>query len=396
MLKAENLTSSGLRPVDSPVPSGSAVPAFASGELLSRAPSPLKSPQSGEGPAEGVAPERGGEGRGSGSRLPLERVMRIHHLLQNKQFPNCPSLAREFEVVPRTIKRDIEFMKVRMRLPIGYDSKRYGYFYTEPVEHFPHFDVTEGELFSLVVAYKAVALFQRTPFKAPLETAFQKLAGQRHDHQFSLGSVDRMVSFRPFAPEESNGEALDLLTRAVQSGTAVEFIYRKLGGAAAARRQVHPYHLACIDSQWYLLAFDTARKAIRSFVLARLREAKLLDETFQVPKHFNPAEYLRGSFSAFKGKEDYEVVIDFDAWSADLIRERKWHVTQKVTEGADGGIRLQMRLNSIEEAERWVLSWGTHATVIGPAALCNRVHEVCAELSARYLRQLKEEAKRPV
>ncbi len=57
-------TSSGLRPVDSPAPTGSAVPASASGELLSRAPSPLKSPQSGEGylphrMAERVAPDGG-------------------------------------------------------------------------------------------------------------------------------------------------------------------------------------------------------------------------------------------------------------------------------------------------------------------------------------------------
>ena len=53
-------------------------------------------------------------------------------------------------------------------------------------------------------------------------------------------------------------------------------------------------------------------------------------------------------------------------------------------------------MNSVKEVERWVLSWGAHATVIRPGALCNRVHEVVVELSARYLRQLKEEAARPV
>ena len=35
------------------------------------------------------------------------------------------------------MKRDIEFMKDRMNLPIGFDVPRNGYFYTEKVEHFP-------------------------------------------------------------------------------------------------------------------------------------------------------------------------------------------------------------------------------------------------------------------
>ena len=99
------------------------------------------------------------------------------------------------------------------------------------------------------------------------------------------------------------------------------------------------------------LAHDVKRDAIRTFVLTRLRRPELTDTRFNVPKNFNAAEYLRGSFSAFKGHEDYEVVIDFDAWAADLIRGRKWHATQELTELPSGELRLRMRLDSLEEAE---------------------------------------------
>ena len=47
-------------------------------------------------------------------------------------------------------------------------------------------------------------------------------------------------------------------------------------------------------------------------------------------------------------------------------------------------IRLRMRLNSIEEAERWVLSWGTHATVVRPQALAERLSRTAVELHQRY------------
>ena len=322
--------------------------------------------------------------------------MQIDDLLQLNEFPNCSTLARKFEVTVRTIKRDIDFMKLRMNRPIAYDAKRFGYYYTKPIERLATIKVTQNELVSLVVAYKAVAQFRRTPFKAALETALQKIRGEGNDSPLSLGSMDRIVSFRPFAPEETNGEALEVFTNAIQNERAVEFLHRKPGVATVTRRHVHPYHIACIDNQFYLLGYDLGRKGIRMFAVARVQEAKVLEEKFTRPKQFNPNEHLRGTFGAYNGSEDYEVVIDFDAWAADFIRGRKWHGTQKITERAGGGIRLEMRLNSIEEVQRWVLSWGTHAMVLKPAALCNRVHEVFAEMNARYLQQLKDEAKRPV
>jgi hypothetical protein len=47
-------------------------------------------------------------------------------------------------------------------------------------------------------------------------------------------------------------------------------------------------------------------------------------------------------------------------------------------------IRLRLRLNSIEEAERWVLSWGTHAIVVRPHALAARICKTAVGLQERY------------
>jgi len=78
------------------------------------------------------------------------------------------------------------------------------------------------------------------------------------------------------------------------------------------------------------------------------------------------------------------VVVDFDSWGADLIRGRKWHASQEITELPRRQLRLRLRLNSIEEAERWVLSWGTHATVVRPQALANRLSDTGHALHSRY------------
>ena len=55
-------------------------------------------------------------------RPPWERMMRFHNLVKNGEYPNCSTLANEFEVSVRTIMRDVDFMKYRLDLPLEFDG----------------------------------------------------------------------------------------------------------------------------------------------------------------------------------------------------------------------------------------------------------------------------------
>lgn len=319
------------------------------------------------------------------SRPPFERMMRIHEALKAGRFPNCTKLSRSIEVSPRTIKRDVDFMKFRLDLPIEYDSRRYGYFYSKAVEKFPSLPVTEAEIFALLVAHKAIAQYQGTPFEQPLQVAFRKLTGQLNDqHALSLGNLDQALSFHPFAPDEADLETFQILSRALQEQRTVQFLYKNLGAEKAQTRRVHPYHLACVENRWYLVAYDPAREAMRNFSMTRMRRVELLTEGFTLPKGFQIDEYLKGSFGIFQAGDDLEVVVDFDKWAGELVRERKWHRSQQLTELPDGGVRLQLRLNNLAEVERWILSWGIHATVQQPQRLRETIRSASEKLASRY------------
>ena len=45
-----------------------------------------------------------------------------------------------------------------------------------------------------------------------------------------------------------------------------------------------------------------------------------------------------------------------------------------------------MRLNGLEEMERWALGWGTHATVVRPKELARWIQKTAASLEKRYRR----------
>jgi proteasome accessory factor B len=402
------------------------------------------------------------------SKIHWERLLLIHQRIKSGSFPSASALAAELETSQRTILRDIQFIKDRLRLPVQYDPLRYGFCYTGPADDLPLPPLSEADLFSLLVAHKAIGQYLGTPLEKPLRLAFDKLTRQLDtQHRYTLQNLDAALSFRPFAPEDTDLHAFQTITKAIASSKALKFLYRNraprdlwsapaersgdgafpdsavrsqsagpvmreepvqpsevistnedyatrntqhdspstpdtrpstgvrgpFSAAASPRpplarpatpRIVHPYHLACINNLWYLFAWDPAKRDLRTFALHRLTRPQLTTEKFTKPKNFDPAELLRGSLNVFKGREDHDILVQFDPWAADEIRDRRWHSSQQITNLPDGGCQLRLRLSSLEEIESWILSFGAHATVLQPPALANRIAKTAASLAEKY------------
>ncbi len=326
------------------------------------------------------------------SRPPLQRMMRIHERLREGGFPNCSRLRAELELrCSKTVLRDITFMRDRLGLPIEYDAQRHGYYYREPVEHFPLVGVTESELFAILVAEKAVAQYRGTPFHGPLQSALQKLSGSLDEHSLlHLDRINEAMQIRLHGPEELEGETFRVAWDAVRLRRPLRFRYRKHARRTLETRVVDPYHLLCSNHRWYLLGWDRNRRAIRSFVISRIADPVMLGGTFTLQPGFSVEDHLKGAFSIFHGKDDFEVVVLLDAWGADLARGRRWHTSQEFRPLPDGGAQVTFRLSSLEEVESWVLSWGGHATVLRPRELVERVRRAADVIRSRYGRAARK------
>jgi proteasome accessory factor B len=319
------------------------------------------------------------------TRPPMERMMRIHRIIENKEYPNSKQLARELEVSFRTIKRDLVFMRNRLNLPMEFDVKRNGHYFTEPVPTFPQVPMTEREMWHLFIASQAIEQYRGTPLRSALEATFRKLAGQLDDSfRFSVGGMERILSIQPFAPGNVESKTFELLTTAVRERRAVKFRYRNRGQLKWEHRHVHPYHVGYVNNKWTLFGFDVKRDETRYYILARLSNPRLTDQRFEMARPFDLKDELRGSFGLFKGKEKIDVVIEFDAWGADDVRPQHWHWSEELTELPKGRLRVKFTLSSLEEVEKWILSFGTHATVIEPKELRERIEKIGEELAQQY------------
>jgi proteasome accessory factor B len=308
-------------------------------------------------------------------------MLRIHQALQSGGFPNASKLAREIEVATKTIHRDIEFMRDRLNLPIEFNPAKNGYFYTGEVSAFPTMQITEGELFALVVAEKALQQYRGTSFEKPILSAIRKMEQALPDTiSLNLADIGQTISFRTRAEPILDLKTFDVLAKAVAQRQQLELHYRKPGQAKTEARIVDPYHLANINGEWFLFAYDHARKDIRTFVPARIRSVKPTGKTFERSQKFSLEKRLRDSFGVHSGEGEYEVVIRFSARAADYVREKKWHQSQQLRELKGGGVELKLKLSSLAEIERWVLSWGGDAKILKPCKLAEAV-----KLSARKI-----------
>jgi proteasome accessory factor B len=304
------------------------------------------------------------------TRPPLERMLRIHQAIQSGGYPNAATLAVELEVSSKSIHRDIEFMRDRLELPVAYDPSRFGFHYTSEVNAFPSVQISEGELFALIVAEKALEQYRGTSFERPLISAIKKLQRSLPDTiSFNLAEWQQTISFRTSAEQILNLDIFKQVANAASQRKQLRIAYRKPGTDKPEERLVDPYHLGNINGEWFLFAYDHLREDIRTFAPIRIVSLEPTGKTFERPADFSPAKMLHGSFGVLSGKGEHDVVIRFEKAVADYIQEKRWHPSQEIKHLKDGGLELRLKLSSLNEIQRWVLGWGGSAKVIAPTEL---------------------------
>ena len=323
------------------------------------------------------------------ARPPLARMLRIHEELQTGDPTNCQRLAAQLEVSPRTVQRDIDFMRDQLGLPIEYEPTTRVFRYTREVVQFPTMKISEGELVALSVARQALTQYRGTPFEKPLRDAFEKLTtGLRDQIQFAWGSnLSESISFRAVGQGVGDLSIFEVASEAVLRREELAFAYRKLGSDREEERCVQPLHLACVDNQWYLFGFDLDRAgSVRTFALTRMQQVRNTGRTFVRPKHFSLDEHLADSFGVFSSPEPIRVRLRFDEFAGRLIRERTWHASQRIEARPDGRLDLTMHVGVSPEVERWILGWGDHVEVLEPVSLGQNIAQIAARVCETYRR----------
>jgi predicted DNA-binding transcriptional regulator YafY len=317
-------------------------------------------------------------------RAQLRRISQISERIKSGDFPNCVQMSDEMEVSLKTIKRDVEFMRDELELPIEFDRTRKGYYYTRAADK--HFEATFGAraVQELVEANHAISQYVGTPIEKLMREAFQQMKQDLGLGEIVTDTFHGALSFRPFAPMKIDIKALQTVAAAVRRKRGLQFQYKIPGSGTEEERSGFPYHISCINHARYLFLYCLRDRAVQTFPVYLLRSPVMTPRHFNAPKHFDPDEYLRGRLIVAAGTENHEVIVELDAWATEVIRHRQLPAITNFIELPDRRSRVHLRLSTLEEIERWVLVLGTHATVLEPPVLRERLRAIAQELAKRY------------
>ncbi len=324
-----------------------------------------------------------------------EKMQRMHYidrrLRHRRDYPTAPELARDYaaeageEVTERTIKRDIREMREDYLAPIGYDPQRRGYFYTREDFQLPGIHLSEGDLLALLVADRALVAYRNTPFHEKLRKVVERLARQLPD-KVTVESQELATGFSvvPDPVTEIKSGVWDTLQQCLAEQVTAALRYQAPGYDEPAVRLVDPYHLVGYRGEWYLLGWSRHDEEVRVYALARIVKCTKWRTSFTRAPDFKVGDYIDPNFGIFLNEPWVDVAVRFDAAVASRIRERVWHLEQRIEDLDDGDIILRYRTNQQSQTLFWAGQWGPNAEILEPVELRDRAREWFRDAAAQY------------
>lgn len=317
------------------------------------------------------------------TRPPLERMQHIHGRLVARKYPNCTNVARQLEVSTRTIQRDFDYMRDRMKLPIDYDAARRGYFYTQHVTALPTVQMSGEEITSLLVARQAVAHYEGAPWAPRMDDLIRKIACEVGEPMHP-DRISRAISFHTTGQAKVDSLVFRQVCDAVLQQREIRFRYRQYEASEPDHRLIRPYHLGCVNGAWHVVGLALGRDVIRVYGLDRIHELSVLGTRFAPPANFSPRDYFERAFGILVEDGLREVVLRFRGRAAWEVSQRIWHPTQRLTRIGTEGVELRLRVSCVRELVGWVMGWGEHVTVLAPFELSAQVSARAREVANLY------------
>ena len=303
-------------------------------------------------------------------RQQLERIMEIDRRIRDEEYPNADRLSGILEVSRRVIFNDRDFMINRLGAPIEFDRVRRGWYYTDKTWILPGMIVTEGELLAFFLSVEISKRYLGTSLESSLRSAVEKISkGVKGPVTVDMDTLRSHYTFSAPMLISANEQFLLDIHHAIYGSQCLWMRYFAAYRGEYTERTVMPYHLNNVRGDWYLIAFDKLRNEFRTFLVSRIDNLKILPEKFIRDAKFSVSDWMGSAFQADRGGELTDVSIKFNTVTARYIRERNWHVSQKIEELEDGSLILHLKTGGLGEVKRWVLQYGSGAEVLSPESL---------------------------
>lgn len=266
---------------------------------------------------------------------PTERVLELLSLLQSRRQWSAAELADRFGVTPRTVRRDVDRLRV-LGYPVDATTGRAGGYRLASGAHLPPLVFDDEEAVALVLGLRRAADAAISGIADASVRSLVKVEQSLPDHlRRRVAAIDQgLVSLRSSRHDDRvvDPEALALLAATARDLEEVRFEYRDRVGDDESRL-VEPHQLLSAGRLWYLVAWDLRRSDWRIFRLDRLHDVRRAGRRFvarDIPGG-DAAVFLERSVGSLS--RPVEAVVDVAAphGAIEVALERIDHVVVETT-----------------------------------------------------------------
>lgn len=309
----------------------------------------------------------------------LDRIYRIEQLLRVRKVVPLRDFLETLEVSVATFKRDIEYLRERLNVPIPWDRERRGYRLYDPdpknLRHeLPGLWFNSSEIHALLAFHHLLDHLQPgllTPHIKPLQERIRKLL-KKDDHSFE--EIARRIRVLPMAARRIESPCFQSIAHALLARRRLRLVHYHRARNEETEREVSPQRLVHYRDNCYLDAWDHGKEALRTFAVDSVRRAALLDtKARNVPDKTLDAE-LGNGYGIFAGRKTQTAVLRFTPERARWIASEQWHPRQKGY-GKNGAYILEVPYADDRELLMDILKYGPDVEVIAPASLRRAVTE---------------------
>lgn len=320
-----------------------------------------------------------------------ERFYKIDQLIRARGVVSFDTLLRELEVSRATLKRDLQYLRDRLQLPIIHDRDAGGYRRDVSARagaaqvELPGLWFSAQEIHALLTMQHLLSNLDKGGLLgAHVEPLMQRLGEFMHTPDGTAEEVRKRVRIIGLAARPMPVANFEKVGSALLGRKRLRIDYHARGTDESTTREVSPQRLVHYRENWYLDAWCHLRDGLRSFAVDAIRQADILEKKARDIPVSRLDEILGAGYGIFSGTRLQWARLKFSPARSRWVASEEWHPRQKSRWLEDGAYELELPYADDRELIMDILKHGPECEVLAPATLRLKVAETLAAARALY------------
>jgi len=317
-----------------------------------------------------------------------ERFYLIRRRLVENGALTRHEVLEDLEISPATFKRDLDYLRDRLHMPIVWSRSRQAYVLDRQAQaqELPGVWFSPGEVYALLEIEQLLTRLGPGLLGRRLEPLRQRLTTLLGHGDRGHRELHRRFRVLPIASRPVNAEVFETLSVALLGRRRLRIRYQGRQEGRETLREVSPQRLVHYRYNWYLDAWCHVRDGLRIFAVDAVRAATPLAEAALDLDEAELDRVLEAGYGIYAGAATKTAVLRFTPVSARWVTDEIWHSRQVGRVEADGSYVLELPYSQEPELVMDLLRHGAGVEVLAPPELRARVGAELAAAARQYER----------